>query len=135
MVLGRLLGGGKRGRRWSRERVLEELRRWRERRGRPPSVKEVPNSLRCAAARYFGSWVEAKRRAGLGSLRPKWSRGRVLEELREWGRRLGRAPTAGEVPPSLLFAAIRNFGSWAEAKRRAGLEVYRPGRPPKAGEA
>lgn len=52
----------------------------------------------------------------------------MLEELREWKKRHGRAPTAREVSPLLLSAAVRHFGSWAKAKREAGLEIYPPGR-------
>ncbi len=58
----------------------------------------------------------------------RWNKEEVLEELRKWKEKHGRAPTAREVSPLLLSAAVRHFGSWAEAKRRAGLEVYPPGR-------
>lgn len=52
----------------------------------------------------------------------------MLEELRGWKKRYGRAPTAREVSPLLLSAAVRHFGSWARAKKEAGLEIYPPGR-------
>ncbi|MEM2865913.1 MAG: hypothetical protein QXM46_02350 [Candidatus Hadarchaeales archaeon] len=61
----------------------------------------------------------------------KWNEERVLSEMKEWTRKHGRAPRAREVSPSLVSAAVRHFGSWAKAKRRAGLTVYPPGRKKK----
>jgi|GEM_PF-1688084 len=58
----------------------------------------------------------------------RWGKEQVLEELRGWKKRYGRAPTAREVSPLLLSAAVRHFGSWARAKKEAGLEIYPPGR-------
>ncbi|TDA32505.1 MAG: hypothetical protein DSO02_05340 [Hadesarchaea archaeon] len=61
----------------------------------------------------------------------KWSEERVLSEMKEWAEKHGRAPRARDVSPSLVSAAVRYFGSWAKAKRKAGLAVYPPGRKKK----
>ena len=75
----------------------------------------------------FGSWNEAKRRAGLVPRRYA-TKEELLRCLRELGEELGRVPTAkdldarrGRVPSKSLY--WHTFGSLAEALRQAGFDV------------
>ncbi len=105
----------RRGRRWTRERVLAALRRLRAARFRDAAPR-----LYWSAQRLFGSWASACRVAGRRSEWPQWTRARVLKEIR--GRRELRW---SRVPAPLYWAGQRLFGSWKAALERAGRR--RPG--------
>jgi hypothetical protein len=75
----------------------------------------------------FGSWNEAKRRAGLVPRRFA-TREDLLGQLRQLGDELGRVPTAKDLdarrkrmPSKSLY--WHTFGSFTEALRAAGFDV------------
>jgi len=84
-------------------------------------------NLWCAGSRYFGSWNNALKAAGLDSSAirqtlPAWTRERILaaiQERAEDGKPLNRTAIH---PRSLVDAARRMFGSWDQALRVAGLD-------------
>jgi hypothetical protein len=76
---------------------------------------------------HFGSWNEAKRRAGLVPRRFA-TREELLDLLRGLGERLGRTPTAKDLdaarrsmPSKSLY--WHTFGSLTNALREAGFDV------------
>ena len=76
---------------------------------------------------HFGSWNEAKRKAGLVPRRFA-TREELLELLRSLGDEIGRIPTArdieehrGRMPSKSLY--WHTFGSLANALREAGYDV------------
>jgi hypothetical protein len=76
---------------------------------------------------HFGSWNEAKRKAGLVPRRFA-TRQELLDLLKSLGEELGRVPTArdieehrGRMPSKSLY--WHTFGSLANALREAGFDV------------
>jgi hypothetical protein len=75
----------------------------------------------------FGTWNDAKRRAGLVPRRFA-TRADLVRQLRELGEELGRLPTAKDLdarrkrmPSKSLY--WHTFGSFAQALREAGFDV------------
>jgi hypothetical protein len=114
----------RRGRLWTRERLMSGLRRLRSARFR--DVLRSAPKLYWATQRLFGSWKAACRAAKLPrelwDCWPQWPRERVLREI----RRREEAHWSA-VPRPLYWAAQRLFGSWRLALKAAGI----PPRPPK----
>ena len=118
--------------RYSDERILEELRESAERIGRSPTIKEFTRDGGTrvhpqTVIEHFGSWNRAKRMAGLVPRRFA-TKEELLQQLRELGSRLGRVPTAkdidasrGRMPSKSLY--WHTFGSLANALREAGYDV------------
>ena len=75
------------------------------------------------ARKFFGTWEMAMAAAGLKSLRRRWSKQRVLDEIRAhvahrlWNRGVW------SKHPQLQEAAVRHFGSTQAALRAAGFPV------------
>ena len=119
-------------RRYSDERILEELRGSAHRLGRSPTMREFEEDAEATVhpqtvIERFGSWNAAKRRAGLVPRRFA-TREELLSLLRELGERLGRTPTArdldehrGSLPSKSLY--WHTFGSLRNALREAGFDV------------
>jgi hypothetical protein len=119
-------------RRYTDEQILAELRSCAERLGRSPTMREFAGDAETTVhpqtvIEHFGTWNNAKRRAGLLPRRFA-TREELLEALRALGRRLGRPPTArdldehrGEVPSKSLY--WHAFGSLRAALREAGFSV------------
>lgn len=110
---------------WSQERVIAELRRM-ARAGESTTLHDLKRQ-------HSGLWSAVKRYGGIQQLRklvgirplprpPRtiWSRERILETLRERGRG-GGSLSSTKVPPGMVGAAIRIFGSWRAAVAAAGL--------------
>ncbi|MER3408931.1 MAG: hypothetical protein C4305_03635 [Thermoleophilia bacterium] len=118
--------------RYTDEQILAELRACAERLGRSPTMRDLAADPEASihpqtVVERFGSWNEAKRRAGLVPRRYA-TKEELLRCLRELGEELGRVPTAkdldarrGRVPSKSLY--WHTFGSLAEALRQAGFDV------------
>jgi len=118
--------------RYSDEQILEELDASAKRLGRSPTMREFAADPKTSVhpqtvIEHFGSWNEAKRKAGLVPRRFA-TRAELLDLLRELGDELGRIPTArdieehrGRMPSKSLY--WHTFGSLANALREAGFDV------------
>src|SRR5213596_1676119 len=118
--------------RYSDEQILVELRASAERLKRSPTMREFAADPETTVhpqtvIEHFGSWNEAKRKAGLVPRRFA-TRDELLDLLKELGAELGRIPTArdieehrGRMPSKSLY--WHTFGSLANALREAGFDV------------
>ena len=118
--------------RYTDEQILEELTSSAKRLGRSPTMREfaadpVTTVHPQTVIEHFGSWNEAKRKAGLVPRRFA-TREELLELLKGLGEELGRVPTArdieehrGRMPSKSLY--WHTFGSLANALREAGFDV------------
>ncbi len=115
------------GRRWTEERVLEQLRAYRKR-GLPRGGRDVPEALASAAHRLFGSWNAAIQAAGFTPVRcpAKPTRRSAQDVLRElqWRQTQG-LPLTSTADPRLYEAAKVKFGSWCDALEAAGIACKR----------
>jgi Homing endonuclease associated repeat len=119
-------------RRYSDEAILAELKACSQRLGRSPTMREFASDAKTrvhpqTVIEHFGSWNEAKRRAGLVPRRFA-TRDELLDLLRGLGERLGRTPTAKDLdaarrsmPSKSLY--WHTFGSLTNALREAGFDV------------
>jgi hypothetical protein len=119
-------------RRYTDEQILAELQSSARRLGRSPTMREFEADPAATVhpqtmVERFGSWNEAKRRAGLVPRRFT-TREDLLRLLRELGEELGRMPRAADLdvrrkrmPSKSLY--WHTFGSFAEALRQAGFDV------------
>jgi hypothetical protein len=111
----------KRHRKWTRERVIQEVRNW-YRQGTPTaSVWTQDCGLGGAAARYLGGWRQAMKAAGIRPKQRVWSPELVLRELRAWRKGPCKAALSTE-DRGLAAAARKYFGSYQNAFIAAGLE-------------
>ena len=118
--------------RYSDEQILAELSASAERLGTSPTMREFAADPKTTVhpqtvIEHFGSWNEAKRKAGLVPRRFA-TREELLELLKGLGEELGRIPTArdieehrGRMPSKSLY--WHTFGSLANALREAGFDV------------
>src|SRR5215210_7212200 len=119
-------------RRYSDDAILAELKACAGRLGRSPTMREFASDGKTrvhpqTVIEHFGSWNEAKRRAGLVPRRFA-TREELLDLLRGLGERLGRTPTAKDLdaarrsmPSKSLY--WHTFGSLTNALREAGFDV------------
>ena len=125
--------------RWTAERVLNEIRQWKEK-GEALYANHVRlnyQELLAASIRYYGSWQKAVEAAGISyeAVRKyrKWSKEVIVEEIRSLAARgfdLSFRSMALSQHNSMVYAAIRPkyFGDWRAALEAAGLaseEIYR----------
>jgi hypothetical protein len=118
--------------RYSDEQILAELAACAKRLGRSPTMREFAADSGTSVhpqtvIEHFGSWNEAKRKAGLVPRRFA-TREELLELLKALGEELDRIPTArdieehrGRMPSKSLY--WHTFGSLANALREAGFDV------------
>ena len=118
--------------RYSDDQILAELAASATRLGRSPTMREFADDPETSVhpqtvIEHFGSWNEAKRKAGLVPRRFA-TREELLDLLRELGEEVGRIPTArdieerrGRMPSKSLY--WHTFGSLAGALREAGFDV------------
>jgi hypothetical protein len=118
--------------RYSDEEILEQLRASAERLGRSPTMREFEEDTQATVhpqtvIQHFGSWNEAKRKAGLVPRRFA-KPADLIRLLRELGEELGRPPTAKDLdehretmPSKSLYWHM--FGSLKNALRQAGFDV------------
>ena len=120
--------------RYSDEDLLGELTACARRLRRSPTMREFDEDPRARAhpqtvVERFGSWNEAKRRAGLVPRRFA-TKDELLLQLRTLGDELGRTPTGRDLdarraalPSKSLY--WHTFGSLSNALRAAGFDVPR----------
>ena len=118
--------------RYSDEEILGQLRASAERLGRSPTMREFEADSETSVhpqtvIQHFGSWNEAKRKAGLVPRRFA-KPADLIRLLRELGDELGRPPTAKDLdehrdsmPSKSLYWHM--FGSLKNALREAGFDV------------
>jgi Homing endonuclease associated repeat len=118
--------------RYTDDQILEELAASAKRLGRSPTMREFAADPETSVhpqtvIEHFGSWNEAKRKAGLVPRRFA-TREELLDLLKGLGEELGRVPTArdieehrGRMPSKSLY--WHTFGSLAIALREAGFDV------------
>ena len=112
---------GNHQRRWSRERIIKELRVLH--RSSSTNIKRHDTALWGAARRYFGSLDAARLAAGQERPVKKWSTCRVVEAIQDRhvrGVSIQRADWKGDR--SLANAANKYFGNWNNALKAAGLD-------------
>lgn len=126
----RVTGGGKR--RIPTAKLVADVRRVAEERGRPPTVAEIREDGAYAVTTYldrFGSWNCALEAAGL---EPRRSRRdaiptrELVRELRRMALRLGRRPRRADMDDWGPYAGMtyyNRFGSWDEALDAAGMHT------------
>jgi DNA invertase Pin-like site-specific DNA recombinase len=124
---------------WADEEILAALQEWAARHGRSPNSCEWiagspdrPGSL--TVRRRFKTWDRALKRAGLEPDARRqfryWTDSEILDALRAWGRRNGRAPTAKDwiraTPRHPCTRSVaQRYGTFGGAVLAAGLA---PGR-------
>src|SRR4051812_4116746 len=118
--------------RYSNDQILTELRDSAERLGRSPTMREFAADPKTTVhpqtvIEHFGTWNNAKRRAGLVPRRFA-TRDELIQLLRTLGEELGRTPTAKDLehrkasmPSKSLY--WHTFGSLNNALREAGFDV------------
>src|SRR5437773_1032786 len=118
--------------RYSDEQILDELRACAGRLGKSPTMREFAADSETTVhpqtvIEHFGSWNNAKRRAGLVPRRFA-TKEELLGLLKGLGEELDRIPTArdieehrGRMPSKSLY--WHTFGSLASALREAGFDV------------
>jgi Homing endonuclease associated repeat len=118
--------------RYSDEDILGQLRGSAERLGRSPTMREFEDDSETTVhpqtvIQHFGSWNEAKRKAGLVPRRFA-EPADLIRQLRELGEELGRPPTARDLddhresmPSKSLYWHM--FGSLKNALREAGFDL------------
>jgi hypothetical protein len=133
------------GRRWSDAEIVDAMRPWTTRHGRPPLSSDwrrgaADHPTAALAQGRFGSWHAALETAGVAPAGGTWTRARVLQAIRTHIDRNGRPPLGSdwrrpdddESPPT--HVVINRFGTWsaaiaaAETRRLAtGDRAGRPG--------
>lgn len=125
--------------RWSADRVISEIREWKDQ-GQPlyaNFVRQNFQELLAAAIRYYGSWQKALEAAGIAYTEVRkyrrWSKESILQEIQQLasqGVDLSFRAMALSQHNAMVYAAIRPkyFGNWRTALEAAGLaseEIYR----------
>lgn len=116
---------------WTRKRIIDEIRDL-HRRGMPLNGQKMIRrmTLYGHARRLFGSWENAIRASGLDydeiTLRRLWTKQAILLWIRtEWKARRDLRPGVTKKKHSGVFnAALREFGSWYGALRKAGIRSF-----------
>src|SRR3954463_15554467 len=124
-----------RSQRYTDEMLLEELRGSAKHLGRSPTMRDFSRDPRAkphpqTIVGRFGSWNQAKRRAGLVARRFA-TRQELLVQLRDLGAELGRTPTGADLERRRLSMPSKSlswqtFGSFRSALRAAGFDVPKP---------
>ena len=105
-------------RRWSKQKLLDEIRS-RHERGLPlvTSCREISYLVE-AACRQFGSWGAALAAAGVPPNQQHWTKEGIIQAIQE---RYGEHVESPVPSRKLEEAARRHFGSWANALSAAGV--------------
>lgn len=116
----------------SKKALINDVQRVAENLGRSPTATQYNDEGKYSLGtlqRHFGSWNEAKKRAGIETYtekgNPEYTNEELLNDLREFANERDGALTFQEYrkregpDPSVLES---RFGSWNKAKERVGLE-------------
>jgi hypothetical protein len=120
-------------REWDRVEVLEAIATFARKHGRPPTYVQWQRGTSehpagATVRRLFGSWSEGLIAAGVAEPAPTWDRQSIIEAIRAWAKKHGRAPTqedwhasdpAGQRP--IYATVVRHYGSWPAALEAAGV--------------
>ena len=116
---------------WSKKKIVGRIKELKAE-GKPLHVSAAEKhycGLVGAATMYFGSWRKAISAAGLDYNKIKrqkeWSKKAIVREIRRMHRQgvpLGTTMAVRNNYRILHAAAVRYFGSWADAMRAARLE-------------
>jgi hypothetical protein len=118
-------------RKWNRNTIAFELKHMASE-GEPLSsgaVQKEDPGLHAAALRYFGSYDAALRAAKINPAsvrqRQTWTKQRVILELKKAGKgkKVLQDVAVRSKNPPLYGAAVRLFGSFAKARKSAGLKA------------
>jgi len=116
---------------WTRKRIIDEIRAL-HRRGLPLNGQKMIRrmTLYGHARRLFGNWEKAIRASGLNydeiALRRLWTKTAILQWIRtenKTGRDL-RPGVTKKKHSGVFNAALREFGSWYGAIRKAGIRSF-----------
>ena len=107
--------------RWTCNRIIEAIQDWYPGGHPQASVWSHNRNLTAAATRYFGTWHQALRAAGIEPKCRLWTAERVLTALRAWQQ---NDPQTGLwiADKGLAVAAKKYFGSHEKALLAAGAE-------------
>lgn len=124
---------------WTKERVISEIKSL-QKKGMPLNERRVlfnRNDLRCGARKAFGIWKEALRASGLNPTAiineakskhiesiKKWTKPQIiktLNQLKNKNTQIHMSNLRKIGQGSLVFASIREFGSFDKTLMKAGL--------------
>ena len=121
---------------WNRQEIIKKLVELEHNQKilSPRAIRHSNPALYCAVFRNFGCWSSALAAAGIRSPRaPRkkkrrtksicWTKETIIEMILECAVKRQPMLSSKIRPVSLRNAAIKTFGSWAEAVRAAGLEA------------
>lgn len=119
-------------RKWSKESIIQDIQQLAQQ-GIDLSYSNISSHylpLMRAATRYYGSWAEAVKAAGLDYSKIRkyhsWNRQRIIERIQELyqrGEDLSWRNVMTRLDPKLAAAAAKpkHFGSWRKAIEAAGI--------------
>ena len=123
---------------WNRQEIIKKLVELEHNQKilSPRVIRHSNPALYCAVFRNFGCWSSALAAAGIRSPRaPRkkkrrtksicWTKETIIEMILECAVKRQPMLSSKIRPVSLRNAAIKTFGSWAEAVRRRGREFSR----------
>ncbi|NFF75899.1 hypothetical protein FCV38_02600 [Clostridium sporogenes] len=104
---------------YSKEYLIDELKKEAIKLGRVPKQEEFKHGARCRAR--FGSWKNALELAKLDTshLPKKYTDEELLQQIKNKAQELGRIPKSYEVRQGIVI--INRFGSWINALKLAGF--------------
>ncbi|NFH40788.1 homing endonuclease associated repeat-containing protein [Clostridium sporogenes] len=105
---------------YSKEYLIDELKKEAIKLGRVPKQEEFKHGERCRAR--FGSWKKALELAKLDTshLPKKYTDEELLQQIKNKTQELGRIPKSYEVKQGVVI--INRFESWINALRKAGYK-------------
>jgi len=115
---------------WCKESLIAAIQE-RHRKGLPiRNMRRHYPALEASAVAYFGTWGKALQAAGFEPVRrAKWSRERVIAEIRRWNKEDRPLTRVWKEYPTLTAAAFKYFGTWRKALEVAmgDFEIVRNG--------
>lgn len=117
--------------RWTKEEVLQAIRKWRADGKSLEGMDRQYQVLYTSALRHFRGWRNAVEAAGFQCKTRQWSRKMIIEEIRK-RKKAGESLASGRPANiNLAAAAHRHFGSWTAALKAARVSAKRTVRKPR----